>query len=141
MKEKIIQNLDAEPKSQSPIPIDKESKSSLGLYVKFLIPQLTIFLKWVQYFSFKRGYYQSFSSKSSYYKRVVSGLLPEALKQDSHSQDTMKFVLQRLRDRSDKEIKIIVDILKLAIVLAKNPLLVIFPTIVIIIIVAWFFPR
>lgn len=136
-KERIIRNLDAEPKSQEFAYIDEEFKSSPNLYVRFIVPWLTICLKWAQYIVFNKSYYKSFASQGSCYKQIVSGVLPEALKQDLDDQDTMKFVLKRLTTRSDsdKELSIIVDILKLAIFIAKRPLVIVVTGIVGIVII------
>ena len=141
-KDRIIESLNDESKSQTPISMDDELKSSPNLYVKLIVPWLTIVLKWGQYSVFNRSYYKVFAPKIFHYKQVVFGSFSEVLKQYSGSKDIInEIVIQRFRDREDKEINIIGDILDLAIILAKNPSLVIVPVaifIIFIIIVAWF---
>ncbi|MGK7942151.1 MAG: hypothetical protein AB4062_18735 [Crocosphaera sp.] len=140
-KNRILRNLDADPIIQRPPSIEEELKPSHNIYIKIIVAWLTLLIKWIQYFFFQRKYYQSFASKGgfSYYQPIVTVLLPEVLKKDSYSEDTKSFVVERLSVDQDKELPIIVDMLKLAIFIAKAPLLVMFIPIFIIVIISWLF--
>jgi hypothetical protein len=140
-KDRILSNLDTDTSSQELEHKALPTKTSQDFYVEQIVPWLTVFLKWMQYFAFKREYYKSFSREWSYYRQVITGILPEALKQDSSSQSTMDFVLKRLTGLSDKKLKIIADLLKSAIGIAKNPGLVIFAGVLLVIFLFWFFMR
>jgi hypothetical protein len=139
--DRILKNLDADTSSQNLEHRNLPTKTSQDFYVQQITPWLTISFKWVQYFVFKRDFYESFVDEWSYYKQAVAGILPEALKQDSSSQYTMDFVLKRLTDIPDKKLKIIVDLLKLAIGIAKNPSRVIFGGGLLVIFFFWFFAK
>lgn len=140
-KDRILSNLDTDTSSQDLEYKALPTKTSQDFYVELIVPWLTIFLKWIQYFAFKREYYNSFSREWSYYRQVITGILPEALKQDSSSQSTMDFVLKRLTGLSDKKLKIIADLLKSAIGIAKNPGFVAFAGVSLVIFLFWFFMR
>ena len=140
-KDRILRNLDADTYSQKPEDKVLPTKTSQDFYVEQIVPWLTVLLKSMQYFVFKRDYYKSFSREWSYYRQVITGILPEALKQDSSSQYTMDFVLKRLTGLSDKKLKIIADLLKSAIEIAKNPKIVIFVGFLLVIFLVWLFMR
>ncbi len=138
-RDRILRNLDADLSSQDVEQEALPTKTSQDFYVKQIVPWLTIFFKWIQYFSFKRDYYKPFVDEWSYYRQVITGILPEALKQDSSSQSTMDFVLKRLTGLPDKKLKIIADLLKLAIGIAKKPGFVIFGIVLLVIFFLRFF--
>jgi hypothetical protein len=137
-RDRILKNLDADTSSQNLEHRTLPTKTSQDFYVEQITPWLTISFKWVQYFVFKRDFYESFVNEWSYYKQAVAGILPEALKQDASSQYTMDFVLKRLTGIPDKKLKIIVDLLKLAIGIAKNPGRVIFGGVMLVMFFFWF---
>ena len=141
--DRILNNIDSASSPQEPEHKALPTKTSQNFYVEQIVPWLTVFLKWIQYFVFKRKYYKYFVSEWLYYRQVITGILPEALKQDSSSQSTMDFVLKKLTGLSDKKlkIKIIANLLKLAILIAKNPVWVIFTGMLLIIFFFWFFMR
>lgn len=136
-KDRILNNLDVDIASpdepQTPLP----KTSFQDFYIEQIVPWLTVLLKFIQYFVFIRDYYKPFIREWFYYKQVITGILPEALKQNSSSQSTMDFVLKRLTGVSDKKLKIIANLLKFAIVVAKNPSLPIFVLITLMIFVLW----
>jgi hypothetical protein len=138
-KDRILKNLDADTSSQDPEHKPLPTKNSQDFYVEKIVPWLTVFFKWIQYFAFRRHFYKPFVREWSYYRQVITGILPEALKQDSSSQSTMDFVLKRLTGLSDKKLKIIADLLKLAIGIAKNPGYVIFSGVLLVLVFFWLF--
>lgn len=140
-KDRILKDLDADTSLQELEHKALPTKTSQDFYVEQIVPWLTVFLKWIQYFAFKRDYYKSFAREWFYYRQVISGILPEALKQNSSSQSTMDFVLKRLTGLSDKKLKIIADLLKLAIGIAKNPSYALFTGVLLLICLFWLFIR
>ncbi|WP_373530218.1 hypothetical protein [Nostoc sp.] len=141
-KDRILNNLDADISSQDIKHNTPPTKTSLqDFYVEQIVPWLTIFFKGIQYFAFRRDYYKPLIREWHYYRQVIAGILPEALKQDSSSQSTMDFVLKKLTGLSDKKLEIIANLLKLAIRIAKNPSFVIFCGVLLIILLLWLFIR
>lgn len=140
-KDRILKNLDADTSLQELEHKALPTRTSQDFYVEQIVPWLTVFFKLIQYFIFKRDYYKSFAREWFYYRQVISGILPEALKQNSSSQSTMDFVLKRLTGLSDKKLKIIADLLKLAIGIAKNPIYVLFTGVLLLICLFWLFIR
>jgi hypothetical protein len=138
-RDRILRNLDQEPSSNELEQEALPTKTSQDFYVEKIVPWITVFFKWIQYFSFKRDYYKPFADEWSYYRQVITGILPEALKQDSSSQSTMDFVLKRLTGLPDKKLKIIADLLKLAIGIAKKPGFIILAGVMLVIFFFWFF--
>jgi hypothetical protein len=133
-KDRILKKLDEEVIPESFENEDLTTKPSKNFYIEKIVPLLTVFLKSIQYFAFKRSYCKSLVHDLSYYRRVIKGILPEVLKQDSSSQSTMNFVLERLKGLDDEKLGIIVDILELAIRIAKNPHFLIYIGIILIIV-------
>lgn len=54
------------------------------------------------------------------YRRIISGLLPEAIAQSESNKETMNFVLKKWLQTSDNEVRIISNLLKRGIRLAEN---------------------
>ncbi|MCA1994003.1 MAG: hypothetical protein LDL41_18450, partial [Coleofasciculus sp. S288] len=111
--------------SPQPIPTDSDSqglynRSSQGLYISLIVPWLAIALTGVYYIVFKRNYYSKLIQERLYYKRVISGILPEALENNSSNLLENKF-----QTENPAKIKIISHLLKVSVWLARNPRLVI----------------
>ncbi|BAS59489.1 VCBS repeat-containing protein [Leptolyngbya boryana NIES-2135] len=120
-QQRILNNLDREQTAIVPQPKQMPTRSTYNPLVKHFVPWLAVFLKWLQYGLFKRIYCNALTGRWSYYQNTVSNILPEALKQDLSSRFTMAFVIGRLRGLGSRDVQIIVDLLDLSIVIAKNP--------------------
>jgi hypothetical protein len=133
-KERILKNLDADTSPQNLEPRVVPTETPRDFYVKQIVPWLTISLKWVQYFVLKRVYYKAFALEWLQYKQIITGLLPEVIAQKSSSESAVTFVLERrFKNASRKKTNIIADLLKLAIGIAKNPGIVIFSGVLIVV--------
>ena len=126
-KNSILESLDAKEIAPTKDKVQPTTNFFEDLYINQIVPWLTVLIKWIQYFGFRRRYYKAFSHEFSYYRKVITGILPEAMKQYSSSQSTMDFVLKRLAivSTDNLKLKIITDLLKLALLIAKNPKFVI----------------
>jgi hypothetical protein len=115
----------------------------------FILSWLTIVLKGFQYITFRNNFYDSFAQEWLYYRQVVSGVLPELLKQAPSSESgagsaleknlkkrtsTVKkslkrrttpltgidLVLNKLASLSNRKIRIVADLLKLSVWIYRN---------------------
>lgn len=162
-KQKILDSLDEEEERKK----EKERQNSLvkldekDFYQKrkysrhwasFILSWLTVVLKGIQYVTFRNSSYSSFTQEWIYYRRVVSGVLPELLKQSPLSESgvgsslkkdlekrtstvkkTLKrkatpltgvdLVLNKLTSLSNRRIKIVADLLKLSVWIHRNLIL------------------
>jgi hypothetical protein len=121
------------------IPTDSDSqglynRSSQGLYISLIVPWLAIALSGVYYIVFKRNYYSKLIQEMLYYKRVISGILPEALRHNVTNMSAKSFLLNRFQN---EKLKIISDLLQLSVWLAKHPRLVLVGTLIFLSIVKW----
>ncbi|WP_017318916.1 hypothetical protein [Mastigocladopsis repens] len=118
-KERIYNTDDIAPKR---IPTSIPTHSTLeDLYISQIVPWLAIALRGVYYIVFKRNYYKKLLGETFYYKQVISGILPEALEHNFSNLSAKSFVLDRFQNEKSEKTKIISDLLKLSLWLARNP--------------------
>jgi len=162
-KQKILADLDEEEekkkekeRQRSLAKVDKtdlyQQKRNSKYGASFILSWLTIILKGIQYIVFRNRFYDSFTQEWIYYRQVVSGVLPELLKQSPLSESgvasslkkdlekrtstvkkTLKqkatpltgidLVLNKLASLSNRRIKIVADLLKLSVWIYRNLLL------------------
>lgn len=159
-REKILTRLDEDEEKER----EKERRKSLAKLdensslkkrkipehgASFILSWLTILLKGFQYVTFRNKFSDSFAQEWLYYRRVISGVLPELLKQTPFSESgvgsalkkdlekrtstvkrTLKrrtppltgvdLVLNKLTSLSNRKIKIVADLLKLSIWIYRN---------------------